>query len=139
MTCRHPNCGMNFAGWVGQIGKLTVHKLGGTTNVIFMKRKKADSLIYDRERKAKLFQEELKKYRFYYERYYNHISSMKKMKEEIPVIEEKMRNLSETLGWSANEAAFIRDAATTVTKNRHLLAWTYAIGFYVDPEMPTFN
>ena len=53
---------------------------------------------------------------FLFSEYYNHISSMKKMKEEIPVIEEKMRNLSETLGWSANEAAFIRDAATTVTK-----------------------
>ena len=58
---------------------------------------------------------------FLFSEYYNHISSMKKMKEEIPVIEEKMRNLSETLGWSANEAAFIRDAATTVTKVSRIL------------------
>jgi len=139
MTCRHPNCGHEFCWMCGADWKTHGSQTGGYYKCNIYEAKKADSSIYDRERKAKLFQEELKKYRFYYERYYNHISSMKKMKEEIPVIEEKMRNLSETLGWSANEAAFIRDAATTVTKNRHLLAWTYAIGFYVDPEMPTFN
>ena len=77
------------------------------------------------------------------------MSSMKKMSEELPKIETKMRDLSAQLDWSANESAFIREAAKTVirvafsscdisakiTENRHLLAWTYAIGFYVDPEV----
>merc|ERR1719361_1621123 len=62
------------------------------------------------------------------------------MIEEIPEIEKKMLALSKNLGWSANEAAFIRDAALTVQNNRHLLAWTYCIGFYCNAdELPTFN
>lgn len=139
MTCRHPNCGHEFCWMCGADWKTHGSETGGYYKCNIYEAKKADASIYDRERKAKLFQEELKKYRFYYERYYNHISSMKKMLEELPVIEEKMRQLSETLGWSANEASFISDAANTVMKNRHLLAWTYCIGFYVNPEMATFN
>jgi len=139
MTCRHPNCGAEFCWMCGADWKSHGSETGGYYKCNIYEAKKADASVYDRERKAKLFQEELEKYRFYYERFYNHMSSMKKMLEELPVIEDKMRKLSETLGWSANEASFISDAANTVIKNRHLLAWTYCIGFYVNPEMATFN
>jgi len=139
MTCRHPNCGHEFCWMCGADWKTHGSSTGGYYKCNIYEAKKADASIYDREAKAKLFQEELKKYQFYYERYYNHMSSMKKMSEELPKIETKMRDLSAQLDWSANESAFIREAAKTVIRNRHLLAWTYAIGFYVDPEMPTFH
>jgi len=140
MTCRHPNCGHEFCWMCGADWNTHGSATGGFYKCNIYEAKKADKSVYDRERKAQLFQEELKKYRFYYERYMNHIASMNKMKdEEMIKVEQKIARLTEKLHWKANEAAFIREAAKTVEKNRHLLAWTYAIGFYIDSDLPIMN
>jgi len=138
MTCRHPQCGHEFCWMCMAPWKTHGSSTGGYYKCNIYEAKKADAGIYDRERQAKLFQEELKKYNFYYERYHNQSRAAEKMKETMKSIEDKMDQLQDICGWKANEANFLRQAGQLVADNRRLLAWTFVIGFYADPELPRF-
>jgi len=82
--------------------------------------------------KQKKYEEDLKKFNFFYERFYEHNKSMNKMKDTLTEITEtKAEKLQKMLDWKANEASFLRDGCNLVINNRRLLAWTYVIGFYM--------
>jgi len=134
MTCRRQECGHEFCWMCGADWKTHGSSTGGYYKCNIYEAKKADKKVYDRENAAAAFQEELKKYQWYFERYHNHEQAQKKMLNTMDQLEKKMRELEEKCGWKGNESAFIRAAGKLVANNRRLLAWSYVIGFYLPTD-----
>lgn len=73
----------------------------------------------------------LKRYLHYYNRYMNHIHSLKLDSETFAQMQVKMKQMQESAGMSWIEVQFLSMAFETLSLSRRTLTWTYAFAFYL--------
>jgi len=91
---------------------------------------------YDKNEKAKEAQEtsrsRLQRYLFYFDRYANHMQSLKFEHKLHSKINVKMEELKNNLNWT--EARFIQQALDVLCECRQTLMYTYVFAFYLKPN-----
>lgn len=75
---------------------------------------------------------ELERYLHYYNRYANHLQSLKLDKETFRKIEKKMKDLQDASGMSWIEVQFLNQAFDVLQRSRRTLTWTYAFAYYLE-------
>lgn len=74
---------------------------------------------------------QLKRYLHYYNRYMNHLHSLKLDSETFEQMQKKMKQMQESAGMSWIEVQFLSQAFEVLSASRHTLTWTYAFAFYL--------
>jgi len=128
-NCKHEFCWLCKGDWKDH-GSAT----GGFYKCNIFEKKKKDNNLTDEEKARADAESELERYGFYFTRYDNHIRSISYMEKTLNEAESRIGELMSKYQWKPNEASFIKDAANTIIDCRRLLAWTYPIGYYMDPK-----
>jgi len=140
MTCRTAGgCGHEFC-WLCK-GDWKEHgsSTGGYYKCNIYEDNKQKGIVSEEETASATAKSTLERYQFYFERYDNHIKAIAHMKKTLENADARMADLMTQFGWKPNEVGFIKEAAQTIIACRKLLAWSYPIGFYLDPEAPQFE
>lgn len=74
---------------------------------------------------------QLKRYLHYYNRYMNHLHSLKLDSETFEQMQKKMKQMQESANMSWIEVQFLSQAFDVLSASRHTLTWTYAFAFYL--------
>lgn len=74
---------------------------------------------------------ELERYLFYYNRYANHLQSLKLDRETFERIGNKMKEMQKTSGMSWIEVQFLHQGFAALQASRRTLTWTYAFAYYL--------
>lgn len=78
----------------------------------------------------------LERYLHYYNRYFNHMRSIKLEREFYEKIETSMETMQKTdLSWI--EVQFLKEGAKTLLECRNTLMWTYAFAYYLERTLET--
>lgn len=117
--CKHEFCWICMGEW----------SLHGTSYYNCSRYDEADSLAARTEQDKSRSQ--LKRYLHYYNRYMNHLDSLKRDSETFEQMQEKMKELQETAGMSWIEVQFLSQAFDVLRASRHTMTWTYAFAYYL--------
>lgn len=117
--CKHEFCWICMGDW----------SLHGTSYYNCSRYDEADSMAARSEQDKSRSQ--LKRYLHYYNRYMNHLDSLKRDSETFEQMQEKMKELQESAGMSWIEVQFLSQAFEVLSASRHTMTWTYAFAYYL--------
>lgn len=93
----------------------------------------------EEELKSQDAKTELQKYLHFFMRFDNHSKAIKFALNSLEKVVSRMRTLQELRGGGYNDVSFLEKAVNTVIECRHLLKWTYAMGYYMEPNTKEKN
>jgi ariadne-1 len=136
MTCRKHagGCGYEFC-WLCK-GDWTKHgsSTGGYYTCNIYETNKKEGKLSKEDRAQEDAQNELDRYEFHYTRFDSHHKSCLHAIKQRGTTHERMHDLAQKFEWRLNETQFLMDAVSEAVVCWHVLAWTYAIAFYLDKK-----
>eukprot|EP00457_Paulinella_chromatophora_P003000 gb/GEZN01003005.1/.p1 GENE.gb/GEZN01003005.1/~~gb/GEZN01003005.1/.p1 ORF type:complete len:676 (+),score=107.22 gb/GEZN01003005.1/:183-2030(+) len=93
--------------------------------------------VYGGANSGKADKDDMERYLFYYERYFNHQQSIKFSMDQRVKVQEKIQSLLEgEVDMTAADADFLAQAVELVIESRRVLSWTYAKIFTMKVDGP---
>lgn len=134
-SCKHEFCWLCKGDW----------KLHGTATGGYYRCNRYDEnlskggSLSEEEQRAEHAKNELQKYLHYYQRFDNHTKARKFAMRSLDKTMSRMKSLQDLKGGCFNDVSFLEEAVQTVIVCRQLLKWTYAMGYYMEPNTKEKN
>jgi len=102
---------------------------------------KTNKEFANRIEKQKEAELEMKRFGFYYEKYFSHSQGLDYARKELNQIKEKQNTYSQLIGLPVAEMEFLEEAAKSIVDMRRILKYSYVLGYYMKdgPEKELFQ
>jgi hypothetical protein len=94
---------------------------------------------FEEDAKLKLDKEDWERFRWYAERFNNHLRSRKFEQELLSKSDDARRHMQEQTPITWQASSFYVDALEQLVANRHVLMWSYVFGFFRPIKRPEIN